>query len=139
MRIFQFLCVMLLFAFGILINAFAESEEPSDQTTTTIVIGEHQAAVDAAKVLATTSTMPVIVISKKQEPSCNPYILSDDYFVAPTRQLDIYRSDSNFLTTPFLPLVQRSYSKVSVKDRTSHKANVIPTRNILFPLRISMS
>lgn len=147
MRIFQFLCIMFLFVLSINLDTLAENTDTSDQSTpihvsTPVHVIGHQATMDFSIALASQSeyTPLVIVTPKKQAPSCSSYeCLSDDHFVAPTRQLDIYRSDSNFLTTPFLPLVQRSYSKISVKDRASHKANVVPTRNILFPLRIGMN
>ena len=134
MRLFQFLCVMLLFAFGILINAFAENEEPSDQETTKVIlVGEPQATADAAMFLATPND---IVIFQKQESTCSNFcpLLSEEHFVP----LDIDRSDTDFLTPSFLPTAQRSYPQISVKDRTSHKAKVVPTKSIRFPLRISM-
>ena len=138
MRLFQFLCVMLLFAFGILINAFAENEAISDQETTKIVlIGEPQATADVAMFLAITND---IVIFKKQEPSCSHsyQTLSKEYFVP--LDIDRFRSDTDFLTPSFsLPFVQHSSTHISVKDRARRNTNVVPHRNLFSLLRTRVS
>ncbi|WP_338769876.1 hypothetical protein WAF17_10765 [Bernardetia sp. ABR2-2B] len=137
MRLFQFLCVMLLFAFGTLINAFAENEAISDQETTKIIlVGEPQATADAAIFLASPDH---VVIFKKQENSCSDFcpLLSEEHFVP----IELNRSDTDFLTTYLsLPFVQHSSTHISVKDRARRNTNVVPIgKNRISPVRTRIS
>lgn len=147
MRI-QLFCIMIMFVFiaGINLDTFAENTDTSESKTVLVIGGEHQATMDfSTALIKRLEQIPLEVIvaptKTKQEPSCSPYILSNDHFIAPTRQLDINRSDSNFLTTSYLlQTVQRSYSEISVKDRARRNTNVVPqNKNIPSPTRTDIS
>lgn len=147
MRI-QLFCIMIMFVFiaGINLDTFAENTNNSDQKATTVLVVGHQSTMDfSTALIKRLEQIPLEVIvaptKTKQEPSYSPYFLSTDHFVAPTKLLDINRSDSNFLTTSYLlQTVQRSYSEISVKDRARRNTNVVPqNKNIPSPTRTDIS
>ena len=130
--------LMLFLVASISLDAFADTSPTPDHDTIFSHIGDaHVGATDLIPSLEVNYPVILIITDTEIVNRDNPSsisILSD--FILPIIRETINRSDCNYPTTSFLPIiVRRSYSEISTRDYSQRNTNVVPIDKNIFALK----